>query len=89
MQKENITMQEVITKKSYLLICSLSTETSNFKYSELSTLLNINENEVEEWAIDAIQNKIIDARIDQFNDEIIIKSHILREIKNPEWKSIQ
>jgi len=64
MQKENITMQEVITKKSYLLICSLSTETSNFKYSELSTLLNINEDEIEEWAIDAIQNKIIDARID-------------------------
>lgn len=47
-------MEEVITKKSYLLICSLSTKTSNFKYSELSKLLNIDEDAIEEWAIEAI-----------------------------------
>lgn len=47
-------MQEAINKKSYLQICTLSTETSNFKYSELSKLLNIDEDGIEEWAIEAI-----------------------------------
>lgn len=54
MTDENITMEEVITKKSYLQICTLSTQISNFKYSELSKLLNIDEDAIEEWAIEAI-----------------------------------
>ena len=41
------------------------------------------------WAIEAIQNKIIDAKIDQLNGFIVIKSHMLREIKLEEWKAIQ
>ena len=49
----------------------------------------INVDEIEEWAIDAIQNKIIDAKIDQLREEIVIKSHMLREIKLAEWKAIQ
>ena len=40
------------------------------------------------WAIDAIQNKIIDAKIDQSNGVIVIKSHMLREIKLQEWINI-
>ena len=41
------------------------------------------------WAIEAIQNKIIDAKIDQLSEVIVIKSHMLREIKLQEWKAIQ
>lgn len=37
------------------------------------------------WAIDAIQNNIIDAKIDQLNEMIVIKNHMLREIKLKEW----
>ena len=37
------------------------------------------------WAIEAITKRIIDAKIDQKNQEIIIKSHQLREIKKQEW----
>ena len=33
------------------------------------------------WAIDAIQNNIIDAKIDQLNEMIVIKNQMLREIK--------
>ena len=70
-------------------ICSLSTETSNFKYSELATLLNIQVDDVEEWAIEAIANHIIDAKIDQVNKSVVIKGHMLKEVKTAEWKMIQ
>jgi hypothetical protein len=40
---------------------------------------------VEVWAIEAIASGIIDAKIDQLKEEIVIKSHAM----NKEWKSIQ
>jgi hypothetical protein len=45
------------------------------KFSELAKLLDIAEDDVEEWTIEAINNDIIDARIDQINSEIVIKTH--------------
>ena len=89
MEEEGLTKEELIIKKSYVQVCSLSTEKTNFAYSELAKLLNIDEDEIEAWAIDAIQNKIIDAKIDQQNEEIVIKSHMLRELKEQEWQAIQ
>lgn len=76
-------------KKSHVLICTLDTQTTNFSYAELSSLLNIDVDDIEMWAIEAIQNKIIDAKIDQANEHIVIKSHMLREIKLKEWQAIQ
>lgn len=45
-------------------MCSLQKDKTNFSYEELSKLLNIEADEVELWAIEAITNKIIDAKID-------------------------
>lgn len=64
MQDEGLTEEEVILKKTYVQICSLNTDKTNFKYSDLATLLNIDESDIEEWAIEAISRKIIDAKID-------------------------
>lgn len=89
MKDEGLTQEEVILKKSYVQICSLSTEKNNFKYEDLAQLLNIDKDQVEMWAIEAITKKIIDAKIDQQNQEIVIKSHQLREIKEQEWIQIQ
>lgn len=41
MDKEGLKEEEVLIKKSYEQICSLSTENSNFKYSELSNTLDV------------------------------------------------
>ena len=41
MTTEGLTEQELIVKKSYVQICSLNTQKTNFSYSELSELLNV------------------------------------------------
>lgn len=65
MKKEGISKEQALQKKSYLQICSLATlDNSNFDYKQLAQLLALKEDDVEEWAIEAIANKIIDARID-------------------------
>lgn len=88
MEAEGLSEEDVLLKKSYVQICSLNTDKTNFSYEELSKLLNIKQDEVELWAIEAITNKIIDAKIDQLTREIVIKSHQLKEIKKQEWLSI-
>jgi len=55
----------------------------------LAEHLNINVDDVEEWTIEAIADKIIDAKIDQLNEEIVILSTIKRKIGNEEWKAMQ
>jgi len=67
MAAEGLNKDDMILKKTYVQICSLNTDKTNFKYAELATLLNISADDVEEWAIDAISNEIIDAKIDQQN----------------------
>jgi hypothetical protein len=42
----------------------LKLENSNHKYSDLADILNIQKDDVEQWAIEAIAAGIIDAKID-------------------------
>ncbi len=41
MKNEGLTEQELIVKKSYVQICTLNTQVTNFTYAELSDLLNV------------------------------------------------
>jgi len=85
MTEEKLEMEDVIRKKQYVQICSLKLENSNHKYEDLANILNIKKDDVEQWAIEAIAADIIDAKIDQVKEEIVIKSHIM----NQEWKAIK
>jgi len=59
------------------------------KFSELAKLLDITEDDVEEWVIEAINNDIIDARIDPINSEVVIKTHKLPLLDKNEWLNIK
>lgn len=41
MNEEGLTEEEMLRKKTYVQICSLSTETTNFKFTDLASLLNV------------------------------------------------
>ena len=71
----------IIEKKRFIVICSLDIESSTgrvLSFSDLSSMLDLPANDVEEWAISAINNDIIDGRIDQIKEQIVIKTHKLR-----------
>ena len=90
MDEHHVTMDMAIQKKQYIQICSLDLQKqSTFKFAELAKLLDINEDDVEEWSIDCITNNIIDARINQMNEEVVIKTHKLRSMSNKEWAAIK
>ena len=64
MESEGLKESDVLLKKTYVQICTLNSDKTNFSFDELSKLLNIDASEVEMWAIEAITSKIIDAKID-------------------------
>ncbi len=41
MNEERLSMEDVIRKRQYVLVCSLTLENSNHKYSDLANLLNV------------------------------------------------
>ena len=78
MKSEGLSLDEVTLKKQYVQICSIESDGTNFSYKDLASMLNIDKDEVEAWAIEAIANNIIDAKIDQLKEEIVIKNHMAK-----------
>jgi hypothetical protein len=62
--KENLEMDDLLKKKQYVQVCSLNLDESNHGYDSLAKMLNLNKDDVEVWAIEAIAAGIIDAKID-------------------------
>ena len=52
-------------------------------------MLDIAEDDIEEWIIEAMSHGIVDAKIDQLNEKIIIKTTTVRQINKAEWVKIQ
>jgi hypothetical protein len=49
-------------------------------FKALSILLDISESDIEEWIMEAMSNQILDAKIDQINDQIVIKTIKIKDL---------
>lgn len=76
-------------KKQFLTICSIDLEKQRkFSFKEFADMLDLKADEVEEWTITAVTNDIIDAQIDQIEEQIHINSHKLRCMTADDWKKL-
>ena len=89
LEKNNIEESEMLEKKQYLTLCSLDLAAKNtFTFQEFASMLNLNQDEVDEWVINAVTGDIIDAKLDQIQETIQINSHKLAKISEEEWKAL-
>ena len=51
-------------------------------------MLDMKEDDIEEWVIEAMSNDVIDAKIDQVNEVVIIKTQKMRNMQKDEWLQI-
>jgi translation initiation factor 3 subunit M len=86
METQKIQLDQAIMKKQYIDVCSIQSETISFK--DLAKLLDIKEDDIEEWVIEAMSNDILDAKIDQVSEKIIIKTSKLRTMQKEEWELV-
>lgn len=92
LDEKKISMEEAVLKKQYIQICSIGEDAgqeSEQTFTEIAKLLDIDEDDIEEWIIQAMSHGIIDAKMDQLNDKVVIKTTMVRNVDNEEWLKIR
>jgi hypothetical protein len=75
---QKIDSQVYRNKMMYLSFCSSAMKDNVLSYDQLVQIVGIKREEIEDWIIDAIVNNIIDARLDQENEQIVINTFTQR-----------
>ncbi|XP_051115379.1 uncharacterized protein LOC127240638 [Andrographis paniculata] len=82
--------EECVSKMRLLSLVDLGADGSNqIPYSLIKDTLQINEDEVESWVVKATTAKLIDCRIDQINQVVIISRCTQRVFGIHEWDSLR
>ena len=55
-----------------MTLCSLGCDKTNLTYSDIASVLLINEDEVETWIVDAVGQNLMEAQIDQITSTVVV-----------------
>lgn len=71
-----------------MTLCSLGCEKSNLSYKEIASALEINydEEEIENWIVDAAGQGLMQAQIDQLSNTVVITRSAHRSFGPDQWK---
>ncbi|KAG8366964.1 hypothetical protein BUALT_Bualt16G0023000 [Buddleja alternifolia] len=82
--------EDCVAKMRLISLVDLGTiESGQIPYSLIKETLQIEENEVESWIVKAITAKLIDCRIDQMNQVVIVSRCIERVFGLNEWQALR
>ncbi|KAF7040478.1 hypothetical protein CFC21_050375 [Triticum aestivum] len=90
LQGYGLVHEECITKMRLMSLLDLSGHCSGeIPYSAITKALEINDDEVEYWIVKAISSKILDCKVDQLNQLVIVSRHTVRVFGMPQWQSLR
>ncbi|OEL34065.1 Eukaryotic translation initiation factor 3 subunit M [Dichanthelium oligosanthes] len=82
--------EECITKMRLMSLLDLSSCcSSGIPYSAITEALQINDDEVEQWVVKAIAFKILDCKVDQLNQTVIVSRHTERIFGMAQWQGLR
>uniref|UniRef100_A0A0E0GWZ9 Eukaryotic translation initiation factor 3 subunit M n=1 Tax=Oryza nivara TaxID=4536 RepID=A0A0E0GWZ9_ORYNI len=82
--------EDCITKMRLMSLLDLSSRCAGeIPYHAIIDALKINDDEVEYWIVKAISCKILDCKVDQLNQVIIVSRHTERIFGMPQWQSLR
>jgi translation initiation factor 3 subunit M len=77
--------QQAVHKMRLLTLASLASETSQVSFPDLTVQLDLPQDRVEALIIEAIQLKLIRARINQMTESLVVMSSVHRTFSQPQW----
>nr|ACN27734.1 unknown [Zea mays] len=81
---------ECVTKMRLMSLLDLSSRCSGeIPYSAITVELRINDDEVEQWIVKAIASKILDCKVDQLNQTVIVSRHTERIFGMEHWHALR
>jgi translation initiation factor 3 subunit M len=81
-------LTELNRKIRLLTFATIALECKEIEFAVLGEKLQISNDEIEEFVIEAIRSKVIKAKIDQLNDKVIVTSVTQRTFTTNEWKQL-
>ncbi|ESQ49889.1 hypothetical protein EUTSA_v10020815mg [Eutrema salsugineum] len=82
--------EDCVTKMRLLSLVDLaSDESGKIPYTLIKDTLQVNEEEVELWIVKAITAKLIDCKMDQMNQVVIVSRCSEREFGSKQWQSLR
>uniref|UniRef100_A0A1J3I785 Eukaryotic translation initiation factor 3 subunit M n=1 Tax=Noccaea caerulescens TaxID=107243 RepID=A0A1J3I785_NOCCA len=81
--------EDCVTKMRLLSLVDLASgESGKIPYASIKDTLQVNEEEVELWIVKAITAKLIDCKMDQMNQVVIVSRCSEREFGSKQWQSL-
>lgn len=87
--KLGVTEEEATTKMRLLALAGLANNRSSLTFNEVSTSLDIPTSDVEDIIVKAIGKHLLEAKINQLNETVIISKCYSRKFEDEEWKNLQ
>ena len=72
-----------------LSLCSLAAEHDAIPYDTIVGTLQIEKGEVEHWVVKAVISKLLDARLDQLRETVLVHRSALRMFSQGKWSDLQ
>ncbi|KAK8947515.1 hypothetical protein KSP40_PGU019400 [Platanthera guangdongensis] len=82
--------EDCITKMRLMSLIDLScNESGKIPYSQVKEALRIKDDEVEYWVVKAIMSKVLDCKIDQLNQLVIVSRRAERVFGLSQWQALR
>ncbi|CAE5965831.1 unnamed protein product [Arabidopsis arenosa] len=90
LQSYGLADEDCVTKMRLLSLVDLaSDESGKIPYASIKDALQVNEEDVELWIVKAITAKLIDCKMDQMNQVVIVSRSSEREFGTKQWQSLR
>eukprot|EP01137_Pigoraptor_chileana_P027302 Opistho-2@9715 len=76
-------------KMRLLTLASIASEVSELKYATVAETMRIGREDVEEWIIKAIGSGLLEARLDQLNERVLISRSTHRTFSKAQWTYVK
>ncbi|KAJ0237257.1 Eukaryotic translation initiation factor 3 subunit M [Hirschfeldia incana] len=90
LQSYGLVDEDCVTKMRLLSLVDLASDQSGkIPYTSIKDTLQVKEEEVELWIVKAITAKLIDCKMDQMNQVVIVSRCSEREFGSKQWQSLR
>jgi len=72
-----------------LSLCSLAAEHEEIPYQAIASTLQVSMDQVEPWVISAVSSGLMNAKMDQLSQVVMVEQCVVRSFGMEEWKVLQ
>ena len=84
-----IDAEALLRSMRLLALCALASEKDSLSYAEVAAGLDVEVGAVEEWIVQAISEDLLEARLDQLEQVVVVQSVSFRTFGDDQWKVLQ